>query len=279
VPVCDDPPVAASDLAWLGLERVGESSWAFTLTSPLTRPDAKLYGGTGAAVMVALMEAETGRDALWSTVQFVGSAALGERVDCRVEILAAGRRTSQVRMTATVGERIVLAGVGATGSPREGAVEAHMPAMPSVRQPDDCEAWGSHAGVDRPRVGWLELVELRQATEGGSMWARLRSGPQTGAAVAFVADMVPTSVVRAIGMVGGGTSLDNSMRFGRLVDTEWVLLDMDPWLASGGYLHGGARVWSEDGTLIAVASQTAAAMTWHGEDPAAPSPPGGRLGS
>jgi acyl-CoA thioesterase len=264
--------MTASDLAWLGLERVDESSWSFTLTSPLSRPDAKLYGGTGAAALVALMEAATDRAALWSTVQFVGSAAVGERVDCRIEVLAAGRRTSQVRMTATTGDRLVLVGVGATGLPRDGAVEAHMPVMPPVRQPDDCESWGSHAGVDRPLMGWLELVELRQATEAGSIWARLRSGPQTAAGVAFVADMVPTSVVRAIGMVGGGTSLDNSVRFGRLVDTDWVLLDMDPWLASGGYLHGAARVWAEDGTLVAVASQTAAAMTWHGEDPAASRP-------
>src|SRR2546421_13071724 len=125
------------DLAWLGLERVDDSLWSFELTSPLSRPDAKLYGGTGASVMVAAMEAETGRDALWSTVQFVGSAAIGEQIDCRVEVLAAGRRTSQVRVTATVGDRIVLAGVGATGASRDGAIEGQMPTMPDVRTPDE----------------------------------------------------------------------------------------------------------------------------------------------
>ena len=62
--------------------------------------------------------------------------------------------------------------------------------------------------------------------------------------------------------------LDNSLRFGRMVDTEWALLDMEPWLASGGYLHGAARIWSEDGTLLGVASQTASAMAW-------PTPPEG----
>jgi acyl-CoA thioesterase len=71
--------------------------------------------------------------------------------------------------------------------------------------------------------------------------------------------MVPSAVVRAAGRAGAGTSLDNSMRFGPApaTDCEWVLIDFDPYFAHGGYAHGGARVWSSDGTLLAVASQTA----------------------
>ena len=79
--------------------------------------------------------------------------------------------------------------------------------------------------------------------------------------------MVPSSVARAAGHMGGGTSLDNSIRFGRFADTEWVLLDFDPWFATGGYLHGGARVWAEDGTLLGFASQTASEIVWTGETP------------
>lgn len=251
------------DLAWLALEREGDSRWSFELTSSLARPDGKLYGGTGVAVMIAITEAECGRDVLWSTVQFVGSAEVGERIDCRLEVLAQGRRTSQVRLTASVGDRIVLAGVGSAGVARDGAVEGQMPTMPDVPRPADGVAWGRKPGGEgAAHQGWMQHAELRQATESGSMWARCLLGPHTRATIAFIADMVPTSVVRAIGLVGGGTSLDNSVRFGRLVDTEWVLLDMDPWLASGGYLHGGARIWAEDGTLLGVASQTAAAMAW-----------------
>ena len=95
----------------------------------------------------------------------------------------------------------------------------------------------------------------------------MRSGLHTRATIAFLADMVPSSVARAAGKMGGGTSLDNSLRFGRLVDTEWILLDMDPWFATGGYLHGAARVWAEDGTLLGVASQTSSAIVWEGEIP------------
>lgn len=259
-----------SDLAWLGLERDGDSRWSFELMSPLTRHDGKLYGGTGIAVTVATMEAETARNALWTTVQFAGSADIGERIECHVEVLASGKRTSQVRMSATVGDRVVLAAVGATGVPRTGTIELEVPTMPDVPQPAECEDWMStrrwHT-ADGGRTSWLQIAEMRHVADGGAIWARMRSGLQTRATAAFLADMVPSAVVRAAGMMGGGTSLDNSMRFGRLTETEWILLDMDPWFGTGGYIHGGARVWAEDGTLLGVASQTASASVWEGEVP------------
>jgi acyl-CoA thioesterase len=263
-----------SDLAWLGLERHDEGRWSFELTPPLSRMDGKLYGGTGIAVTVAAMEAETARDALWTTVQFAGSADIGERIDLHVEQLAIGRRTTQVRVTATVGDRVALAAVGATGAHRDGPVEAQIGTMPDVPGPEHAEPWGSRwrpAGIEMPKIGWLLVAEMKQVELGDerfAVWARMLDGrPQTRATMAFLADMVPSAVARAAGHMGGGTSLDNAMRFGRFADTEWILLDFDPWFATGGYLHGGARVWSEDGTLLGHASQTATAMVWTGERP------------
>jgi acyl-CoA thioesterase len=259
------------DMEWLGLERQGPGRWSFELTNDLTRHDGKLFGGTGIAVMVATMEADTERDALWTTVQYAGSADLGERIDCAVDVLATGRRTSQVRMTATVGNRVVLSALGATGEPRTGPIEAQMPSMPDVPPPDDCSAWAfgmpTHDSK-RPR-SWFELVDMRHSTDPAApaLWMRMLSGIHTRATIAFLADMVPSSVARAAGRTGGGTSLDNSLRFARFTESEWILLDMDPWFATSGYLHGAARVWAEDGTLLGVASQTATAIVWDGEIP------------
>ena len=258
-----------SDLAWLGLTRHAVGRWSFELTSPLTRHDGKLYGGTGIAVTVATMEAETARDALWTTVQYAGSADIGERIDCHLEVLAEGRRTSQIRMSATVDDRIVLAAIGATGATRTGPVEAQIPEMPDVPPPAACDQWETmrpwHDG--KQQTSWLQIAEMRRVPGTDAIWARMRDHTQTRASVAFLADMVPSSIVRAAGKNGGGTSLDNSMRFGRLTSTNWILLDMDPWFATGGYLHGAARVWAQDGTLMGVASQTASAMVCEGDIP------------
>lgn len=260
-----------SDLAWLGLERHGDGRWSFELTPSLTRFDGKLYGGTGIAVTVAAMEAETARDAVWATVQFAASADLGDTIDLHVEELARGRNTSQVRITATVDDRTVLAAIGSTGVPRTGAIEVQVGEMPDAGTPGTGEEWGprSAAFLDLAKTSsWLSIAEMRQVElpDGNlATWARMKSQPMTRAAIGFLADMVPSSVARAAGHMGGGTSLDNAARFGPVPETEWILLDFDPHFATSGYLHGAARVWSPDGTLLAVASQTASAMIWTGD--------------
>ena len=250
--------------AWLGLEEVGEGHWSFELTSPLGRGDGKLYGGTGIAVAVALQEAVTQRDALWTTAQFVGSASVGDRLDCDVAVLAHGRRSSQLKITIRQDDRVVVVALGAAGAHGVTPMEAQVPTMPDVGGPDDAEDFigrMQQASPEFTRTGWSERAELRRVDlpdRGLAMWGRMRDQPLSRPAVAFMADFVPLSVAQVTGEFGGGISLDNSMRFGRLVDSEWVLYDYDPQFATGGYLHGGVRAWAQDGTLLGYASQTAA---------------------
>jgi acyl-CoA thioesterase len=253
------------DIAWLGLERQGEGRWSFELTGPLTRFDGKLYGGTGIAVSVATMEAESGRGAVYNAVQFVGSADTGDRIDCHVEALATGRRTTQLRFTATVADRVVLVAIGATGEDRTGLLSAQFGEMPDVPLPDETGTWKPNVPfpirLDVP--SWLNICELRDVPGPRHLlWARMKDMPLTRASLGFLADMVPSAVVRAAGHVGGGTSLDNAMRFGPAPETDWMLIDFDPYQVSGGYAHGGARLWSSEGTLLGVASQTATMFTF-----------------
>jgi acyl-CoA thioesterase len=115
-----------------------------------------------------------------------------------------------------------------------------------------------------PKRGPFATAEFRAArgADGeAAMWARVTGAPQTRATLAYLADFVPTAVLRAAGRMGGGTSLDNSIRYGPApaTATDWVLIDSDPWMADNGYVHGAARLWAPTGELLAVASQTAAA--------------------
>lgn len=253
------------DFEWLGLAADGPNRYSCDVTPSLTRLDAKFYGGTGAAAVTAVMEAATGRTALWETVQFVSSAGIGERLECTVDVLASGRRASQVQVTGRAGDRTVFLAIGSTGERRDGVLEAQFGRMPDAGAPGDAEPFERRMPYRRleGHLGWLDIVDMRVVDLPGkrlAMWARLRDRSLTRAALAFLADVVPMSVVRAAGRAGAGTSLDNTIRFGPEPEGEWILVDPDPHLAAGGYLHGAARVWTPDGKLLAVASQSAATL-------------------
>jgi acyl-CoA thioesterase len=269
-----------SDDDFLGLTTAGDRS-SFVVVERLARLDGRLYGGSAIAVSIATAEQRTGVTALWMTTQFVSTVELGAVVDVQTDVLAAGRRTNQVRVTATseTGD-VVFASLGATGRHRPDGLTGVFERAPTVTPPDEAEAWknpfsgiAKAAGLDHHelplrRVGFSVVVDMRQPEvldhpEPGPgrvcLWVRRRDGaPITPAVASYLADMVPMSVAHALGVVAGGTSLDNTIRIGSFVDTEWVLLDLRPHLAAGGYGHGVANIWSEDGHLLTTASQTAA---------------------
>jgi acyl-CoA thioesterase len=258
-----DAPVGP---AWLGIQGGSNGRYGFRLDPTLARYDGQLFGGTGLSLCLALFEATTGRDVLWTTVQFAGPAGVGETIECRVEVLAEGRHTSQLRLTGVVGERLVLVALGATSAASSGGFAARFGTMPEVSAPEDSPPFGlafSPSSTERKGGGPFAVAEYRQAQAGpgSAVWARMRDARQSRVTFGYLADFVPTAVLGAAGKTGGGTSLDNSIRFGPAPaeGTDWVLVDYDPYFASSGYVHGAARLWSVDGTLLAVASQTAVA--------------------
>jgi acyl-CoA thioesterase len=257
----------AIDERFLGLEAAGEDGrTSFVVAAHLARFDRRLYGGAAIAVSLAAMERATGRDAMWATTQFASTAPLGARVDVDTEVVAAGRRTSQVRITATSDGELVFAALGAAGEPRPDGITGTLERMPSVAPPGTGRLAFGATGVPG-EIGWHAVAEARvpeildhpdSAAGRLCLWVRLIDGePVTAARLAFVADLVPLSVARGCDVVGVGTSLDNTLRVGAVVDTEWVLVDLRPHLAHGGFGHGTVHLWSEGGALLATGSQTA----------------------
>jgi acyl-CoA thioesterase len=82
------------------------------------------------------------------------------------------------------------------------------------------------------------------------------------AALAVLGDYVPMGVGQALGKVGGGNSLDNTLRVIRLVPTKWVLLDIQVHGVDHGFGHGLVHLFAEDGTLLATASQSCIVRFW-----------------
>ena len=83
-----------------------------------------------------------------------------------------------------------------------------------------------------------------------------------GAALAVLGDFVPMGVGQALGIRGGGNSLDNTLRMVKLVPTEWVLLDIHVHAVERGFGHGLVHMFAEDGTLLATASQSCIVRFW-----------------
>lgn len=274
----------SSDVDFLGLGAgEGPGRFTFRVRNHLARLDGNLYGGTAIAVSIAVSEIVSERRALWMTTQFVSTAPADAEISVHAEVLAPGRRTNQVRVTGTDEQGAVMfASLGATGHHREGGLAGVFENAPVVSRPEDSAPRGGPfhtmlrlAGIEDPPpvpddLGFNSVVEFRepeveQHPDPGPgricMWVRRRDGvPVTPATVAFMADMVPLSVAAACGVVAGGISLDNSIRIGTFTESEWVLMDLRPHLAVGGYGHGAAHVWSEDGHLLATASQTASML-------------------
>lgn len=281
------------DAAFLGLiARDEPGHYEFIVEKQLARLDGKLYGGTALAASIAAAEALTRRQALWMTTQFVATAPAGAHISVFAEVLAHGRRTSQVRVTgADGGGEVMFASLGATGIHRPDGLNGEFENAPKVTSPESCDKWSNpFAGLARfadsgftvPKfpddVGFGSVMELRHPEiidhpDPGSgrvcIWMRRKDGePITPTVAAFMSDMVPLSIAHGCEVIGGGTSLDNTIRFGAFVESEWILLDLRASLVAGNYGHGAAHIWSDDGRLMATASQTASMITFDFGPPA-----------
>jgi acyl-CoA thioesterase len=274
--------VRAFDRALLGLEPHPDdpNAYSFVVEPRLCRVDGRFYGGAALAAALTASEAATGREALWSSTQLVAVADLGERIRIDVEHLAAGRTADQVQVRGTIGDRVIFNAVGAAATPSPSGMQGAGQAMPRVPGAEDCEPWTASREVavdrarepSRPVVGHNLVCEHRDAPlldaaaqRPGRMtvWTRFTGELQTDfphmtpAGLGFVADLVPLAVSRACGVDGAGTSLDNSLRIGEPVDSEWVLLDVEAHVAVGGFGHGHVYVWSPDGRMLATGTQSA----------------------
>lgn len=268
----------AIDAELLGVEEDGSGGLSFPVVEHLCRTDGRFYGGAALAASIAASEHATGRVALWSTTQLVGTAAMGERIDIIAEVVASGRSVDQVAVRGVVGDRLVFNAVGSAATPMESGMSGTGQVMPRVPRPEDADPWtgparpaGTSWGTP-PSVGHHLVSEHRHAelldpdpTRPGHMalWARLAgdrapaSTDLTPAVLGFLADMVPISVSKGCGVAGAGTSLDNSLRLGEPADSEWVLLELDAHVALGGYGHGQVHLWSPDGRMLATGTQSA----------------------
>jgi len=262
--------------SFLGLQQSHNPfRWSMAVTRSLSTSGGFLFGGCGLGAAISAMEGTSGRECVWATAQYLSYAKPGEVMDVDVTLAVEGHQITQARAVCHVGNREILTVNAALGH-RPIEASGQWERMPDVPPPGEC----FHRTFRGPLDGTInERLEQRIAKgrpweeldgEAGDgqvlMWARIPDVIEgvDATTLAVLGDFVPMGVGQALGVRGGGNSLDNTLRVVRLAPTEWVLLDIRVQAVQRGFGHGLVHMFAEDGTLLATASQSCIVRFWKG---------------
>jgi acyl-CoA thioesterase len=262
---------------FLGIEPEGDDlHWRLPVTPSISTPGRFLFGGCGLAAGIVALEAAAQRPVVWATAQYLAHAPIGSELRFDVVLAATGRRTTQARTTGRVGDDEVLTVNAALGQPDiRGDPGTSWVTAPDVPPPLQCPR---RERLPFPEETVFQRVDQRLAT--GRLMAELDGtpGPATSASwlrvpghldpsaatLAVIGDYVTGGVSQAAGVPTFSRSLDNTIRVVRLVRSEWILSDIAIYGTVGGFAHGRAHLFAEDGTLMASASQSMSIRPWSG---------------
>lgn len=244
--------------------------FAWSPSPLLLTPATTLQGGAGLGAAIAAMGTVTGRPTVWATAQYLTYAAGTDPIDIKVTVEVAGHNTSQARCILSRDGREILTAHAAFGR-REFEFEGVWCAPPAVPAPEACERYRffergrGHMGdlADFRLALGRQLDEIEETGGRGTgdfaLWIKCWDGPRlaTPADLAFIGDFMPLGFADASGHPYAGNSLDNTIRVGHLVETEWVLLSVHVQQVANGFGYGRAELWAQDGSLLGEVSQSA----------------------
>jgi acyl-CoA thioesterase len=262
---------------FLGMEPVGdELHWQLTVVPELTTPGHFLFGGCGLGAALVALEAACGRPTVWSTAQYLSYAPTGSELELAVTLAAVGGRVTQGRVVGQVEGNEILTVNAAAGTAAPLEAEGVWATMPDVPPPDACPPrrlpdFNSVSIFDRIDVRLargrpyedINAADARPGDPDSVLWARVPGHLEPSAAtLAIIGDYVSGGVSQPVGRPVMSRSLDNTLRVVSLEPTEWILCDIRILALVGGFGQGIAYLWSEQGTLLATASQSMRVRLW-----------------
>jgi acyl-CoA thioesterase-2 len=252
-------------------------SWRLDVTPEVSTPGSFLYGGCGLAAALVALEQASGRPTAWATAQYLSFAETGTTLDLEVTLAVTGKHITQGRAVGRVRGREILTVNAALGHGQL-ELEGTWVEPPDVPRPLECPErvlppMFANSVLNRVEVRaakgrMMEVVNGEPGEDSSAFWARLPGHLEPSAAtLAIIGDYVSGGLSEPLGMRTMGRSLDNTIRVARLVPTEWILCDIHMHALAGGIAQGQAFLWSEDGVLLATASQSLSARLWPGDIP------------
>lgn len=234
-----------------------------------------LFGGVGLAAGMIALEAVTAQPTVYMTCQFAQTVEPPAELVFTPEVLARGRTVTQARITGATADQTILALIGATGD----RTEDHRGIwhdMPDATAPEELEPLRR---TEAERASLHDEVEVRmargafgfapqEATGRGTysgdastlIWLRMPQVHHDAAAMAILADYLPSAVGNAVGAQVFCSSLDNTVRIaGPFEDdptSEWVLGESHIEFIGDGFASTRGFLWSRDGRLLASANQS-----------------------
>lgn len=224
-----------------------------------------LFGGTTLAVGITALETTCERPIVWASAQYLGPAHPGDELRLTVEVLREGKGITLAETLVTSGSGPVATISAALGAGRENDRQQWRQA-PDVPSPHELPVGqhrrmnhGLHAEMEiRVAQGRYGMGRVGRPEESGRLvfWIRTKRHRIEKSLLAVLADFVPGGVGNALGMNSGGRSLDNTLRWVAWAPTDWVLADISISAVAEGLAHGDIALFAEDGTLLALGSQT-----------------------
>ncbi len=278
-------PVDADARSFLDLQATDEAlRWRLVVRPRLCNLSGVLFGGAALGAGIEALQSVTERPVVWATAQYLTFAPVGSELDLEVVVPVHGKNTSQARVIGRLGDTEVFTVFGAFGSRADVPGEGRFMERPLVRRPNDSPERTFRQSIEKSinehlemRVAkgrhWEDLDGTPSSDGRCALWARMPGVRNMSAsALAILGDWVPFGVGQALGQRASGNSIDNTLRVVKFVETEWVLLDIRVHAVHDGFAHGVVHLWAEDGTLLAVASQTVMVRYWSDVLPAGSTP-------
>jgi acyl-CoA thioesterase II len=217
-------------------------------------------GGSTVASVITVLEAATQRPLIQAGAQFFGSPRAGEQFQIEVRRRQDGRTITQA-VAVVIASGVEVAFVSASLGARKDLGEYNWEVMPVAPPPADCprvpfvrqEEGDLHSHLDVR----LALDPRINPQGRAQFWVAADSTESIPAAfLVQVADYLPEALHMKMGRPVGATSLDNVVRIVQRKPTPWLLCDIQLAAVLEGVFHGRMTMFSQDGTLLACASQS-----------------------